>query len=431
MRTSLWSIARKAKQEKTYRFFNLYTMLNKINLFDCWRNIKKNAAYGVDNVSATDFEQDLEGNIDRVVEDLKKKRYRAKLVRRHYIPKGKKKFRPLGIPAILDKLLQVSVSRILTSIYDGSFLPFSFGYRPGLGVKDAISALRMALVRGKFGYVVEADIKGYFNNINHDWLNRMLELRINDRPFMRLIKKWLKAGILDTDGQVIHPLTGTPQGGIVSPILANVYLHHVLDLWLEHYVKPRCEGMVYACRYADDFVVLFQYQHEAHWFYRELPNRLGKFDLSLSEEKTRVIRFSRFYVNNGERFDFLGFEFRWGVSRFGKATVKLRTSRKKLRQSLANFTSWCKEYRKYSLRITFDKLCSKLRGYYNHYGIRGNSKSLNEFFYWSMRILFKWLNRRSQKRSYNWTGFNALLRDFNVPKPRIPTKPIIQECLFC
>ena len=430
MRTSLWGIARKAKQKKQYRFLNLYTMLNKVNLFDCWRYVKKNAAYGVDRVSARDFEQNLENNIDQVVEDLKGKRYRAKLVKRHYIPKGKNKFRPLGIPVVLDKLLQVCVSRILTAIYEADFLPFSFGYRPGTGVKDALKTLRTTLVRGKFGYVVEADIRSFFNNINHDWLIRMLELRINDRPFIRLIQKWLRAGILDTDGTVIHPATGTPQGGIVSPILANIYLHYALDLWVEHYVKPRCKGMVYACRYADDFVVLFQYQQEAYWFYGEVPKRLGKFDLSLSEEKTRVIRFSRFYVENGKRFDFLGFEFRWGVSRRGKATVKLRTSRQKLRQSFASFTEWCKTHRHYSLRRLFPELNCKLRGYYNHYGIRGNSKSLNEFFYWSMRILFKWLNRRSQRRSYNWTGFNALIRDFNVPTPRITENPVIQVSLF-
>lgn len=426
MRTSLWGIARKAKQKKGYRFLNLYTMLNKVNLYDCWRYIKKNAAYGVDRVSAREFEQNLEGNIDRVVGDLKGKRYRAKLVRRHYIPKGKKKFRSLGIPAVLDKLLQVCVSRILTAIYEADFLPYSFGYRPGMGVKDALKTLRSTLVRGKFGYVVEADIKGFFDNINHDWLIRMLEERINDRPFLRLIRKWLRAGILETDGKVIHPTTGTPQGGIVSPILANIYLHYVLDLWIEHYVKPRCKGMVYACRYADDFVVLFQYQQEAYWFYGELPKRLGKFDLSLSKEKTQVIRFSRFYAKDGKRFDFLGFEFRWGLSRRCKAMVKLRTSRKKLRQSLANFTEWCKTHRSDPLRRIFLELNRKLRGYNNHYGIRGNSKSVNEFFYWSMRILFKWLNRRSQRRSYNWTGFNALLRDFNVVTPRITERSEIQ-----
>ena len=426
MRTSLWGIARKAKQKKGYRFLNLYTMLNKVNLYDCWRYIKKNAAYGVDRVSAREFEQNLEGNIDRVVEDLKGKRYRAKLVRRHYIPKGKKRFRSLGIPAVLDKLLQVCVSRILTAIYEADFLPYSFGYRPGMGVKDALKTLRSTLVRGKFGYVVEADIKGFFDNINHDWLIRMLEERINDRPFLRLIRKWLSAGILETDGKVIHPTTGTPQGGIVSPILANIYLHYVLDLWIEHYVKPRCKGMVYACRYADDFVVLFQYQQEAYWFYGELPKRLGKFDLSLSKEKTQVIRFSRFYAKDGKRFDFLGFEFRWGLSRRGKAMVKLRTSRKKLRQSLANFTEWCKTHRSDPLRRIFLELNRKLRGYNNHYGIRGNSKSVNEFFYWSMRILFKWINRRSQRRSYNWTGFNALLRDFNVVTPRITERSEIQ-----
>ncbi len=295
---------------------------------------------------------------------------------------------------------------------------YSFGYRPGMGAQDAVGELTYELQFGWYGYVIDADIQGFFDNIDHDWLIKMLSLRICDNAFLRLIRKWLKAGILDTDGKVIHPGTGTPQGGIVSPILANIYLHYVLDLWYEKEVKPR-SGNSYLCRYADDFVCLFRYREDAERFYRELPERLGKFGLNISEEKTRIVRFSKIDMQTQSRFDFLGFEFRWSKSRSGKPHVKRRTSRKKLRQSLRDFTEWCRENRNLPLRILFPSLNSKLRGYYNYYGVIDNSKSLWTFFQQLERILFKWLNRRSQRRSYNWDGFKAMLEQYPLERPRI------------
>ena len=420
MRTSLRGIANRAERSKTYRFLNLYTMLNAWNLLDSWRYIKKNVAYGVDRVSAREYERDLQLNVNSLVERLKRKSYRAKLVRRQYIPKERKgKFRPLGIPATEDKLLQMAVARILNAIFEQDFLPYSFGYRPGIGAKDAIKELHYELQYGWFGYVVEADIRGFFDNIDHDWLMRMLSQRINDKSFLRLIRKWLKAGILDTDDKVIHPATGSPQGGIVSPILANVYLHYVLDLWFEKVIKPRCKGSVYLCRYADDFVVLFQYRGEAEWFYRELPKRLLKFGLSLAPDKSRILSFSKFRMEENSRFEFLGFEFRWGYNRQRKPQIKRRTSRKKLHQSIVNIAKWCREHRNYPIRVILYKLNIKLRGYYNYYGIIGNYDSLKEFFFHVMRILFKWLNRRSERRSYNWNGFNELLKHYGILRPRI------------
>jgi group II intron reverse transcriptase/maturase len=430
MQTSLRGIASKAKRLPGYRFLNLYTMLNEFNLLDSWRYVKKNAAYGVDKVSARDFERDLHSNVSELVARLKRKSYRAKLVKRQYIPKGKNKLRPLGIPAVVDKLLQSAVSRILNAIFEPDFLPYSFGYRPGIGVRDAVKELHYQLQYGWFSYVVEADIKGFFNHINHDWLMRMLSQRINDKPFLRLICKWLKAGILETDGKVIHPSTGTPQGGVVSPVLANVYLHYVLDLWFEKEIKPKCNGSVYLCRYADDFVVLFQYKQEAEWFYRELPKRLGKFDLELAEEKSQILSFSKFRMEENSRFDFLGFEFRWGYNRQRKPQIKRRTSRKKLHNSIVALTAWCRKHRHYPIWKIFQKLNVKLRGYYNHYGIIGNSESLSEFFYYVVRILFKWLNRRSERKSYNWAGFNALKKDFGLLEPRITQSRNYQLCLF-
>ena len=246
--------------------------------------------------------------------------------------------RPLGIPAIEDKQLQVAVKRILEAIYEQDFLRCSYGYRPGVGALDAVDKLTIKLQFGRYNFVVEADIKGFFDNVDHEWVIRMLEERIDDRPFLRLIKKWLKAGILEPDGKVIHPATGTPQGGIVSPILANVYLHYVLDLWFHKVVKKYCRGEACLIRYADDFVCAFQYQEDAERFYRVLGKRLGKFGLELSAEKTRVMKFSRDHQPGKTSFDFLGFEFRWGTDRGGRPHLKRRTSRKKLRRSLRNFT---------------------------------------------------------------------------------------------
>ena len=419
MQTSLRGIANKARRLKDYRFLNLYTMLNEGHLLDSWHYIKKNAAYGVDRVSAKEYERDLQNNVDSLVERLKRKSYRAKLVRRRYIPKGKDKRRPLGIPATEDKLLQQCSSRILNAIYEEDFLPYSFGYRSGLGVKDALKELHYELQYGWFSYVVEAAIKGFFDNIDHDWLQRMLSQRINDTSFLRLIRKWLKAGILETDNHVINPSSGTPQGGIISPVLANIYLHYVLDLWFEKHIKSHCKGSVYLCRYADDFVVLFQYKRETEWFYRELPKRLGKFDLELALDKSQIISFSKYRMHENSRFDFLGFEFRWGYNRQRKPQIHRRTSRKKLQKSIVELKNWCREHRNYPKRIIFRKLNAKLRGYYNYYGIIGNFDSLKEFFYQITRILFKWLNRRSERKSYNWAGFKALVKHYGLLYPRI------------
>jgi len=427
MQTSLRGIAKKAQEQKKHRFGSLYEMLNEENLLECWRYIRKDAACGVDRVSAREYEEDLEEHIRQLVERLKRGSYRAKLVRRQYIPKGEGKFRPLGIPATEDKLLQLAVKRILEAIYEQDFLRCSYGYRPKMGALDAVDKLTVKLQFGRYSFVVEADIKSYFDNIDHNWLIRMLEERIDDRALMRLIKKWLKAGILDTDGKVIHPVTGTPQGGIVSPILANVYLHYVLDLWFHKVVKKHCRGEACLIRYADDFVCAFQYQEDAERFYRVLGERLEKFGLEVSAEKTRVIPFHRRPPSGKSRFQFLGFEFYWGKDRGGKPHLKRRTSCKKLKDSIRRFTEWCIKNRNLKPKILFRRLNAKLRGYYNYYGVIGNYDSLNQFFQQVKRILFKWLNRRSQRRSYNWEGFDQLLEHYRIERPRIKRRPKMRQ----
>ena len=423
MQTFLQGIAKKARERPKHRFGNLYELLNEEFLKDSWRYIRKNAACGVDEVSARDYAKELDANIRDLVERLKRKRYRAKHVRRRYIPKGDGGQRPLGIPATEDKLLQQAVTRILTAIYEQDFLRCSYGYRPEVGALDAVDTLTMKLQFGRTNHVVDADIKGYFDRIDHEWMIRMLEERIDDKALLRLIKKWLKAGVLDTDGKVIHSATGTPQGGIVSPVLANVYLHYVLDVWFHRVTMKRIKGQAFLIRYADDVVCGFEHKHEAERFHQELRDRLSKFGLELSEKKTRVIEFHKRPPPGNISFDFLGFEFRWGTDRNGKPRVKRRTSRKQLRASLKRFSEWCKTECRKKTRKWAPELNSKLRGYYRYYGINGNYASLQEFRLHAERILFKWLNRRSQRRSYTWTGYRELLKHLRLERPRIYGRP--------
>lgn len=264
--TSLPGIAHKARVDKRHRFRDLYRGLDAELLLDCWGDLTKAAASGVDGVTVEAYAVNLPGNIEALAQRLKTKRYRAKLLRRCYIPKENGKERPLGIPALEDKRVQLACAKLLTAIYEQDFLDCSYGYRPGRGALDAVQDLPFDLQYGKYGYLVEADIKGFFDQMDQTWLLDMLRVRIDDRAFLHLIRKWLKAGILETDGQVVHPDTGTPQGGVVSPVLANVYLHYALDLWFAKVVKPHCRGEALLCRYADDWVCAFRFQDDAERF---------------------------------------------------------------------------------------------------------------------------------------------------------------------
>lgn len=418
MQTSLTGIAKKAKQDKKHRFSNLYRMLNKAALLQAWKDINRKAAAGVDRETAEEFEKNLEANLDTLAEELKSKRYKARLVKRVYIPKGKGKLRPLGLPALRDKIVQKAVSSILEAIYEQDFLECSYGYRPKKGAQKAQGEVNKELM-GRYRYVVEADIRSFFDKIDHQWLIKMLELRIEDGALLRLIRKWLKAGIMETDGKVINPETGCPQGSIVSPILANIYLHYVLDLWFEKKVRPQSKAEAYLCRMADDFICAFNRKEDAERFYQALGGRLKKFGLETAEEKTNIIRFSRFEQHKNKSFDFLGFEFRWGITHKGKATIKRRTSRNKLRKSIQSFTDWCKENRHQRIRQIVAELNVKFRGYFNYYGVIGNSEGLNEFYSMAIKILYKWLNRRSQRKSFTWDRFNAKMEWYGMIKPRI------------
>ena len=429
--TSLQGIAIKAKVDGKHRFQDLYRCLNAGFLHACWKDLNKDAASGVDKVTAEAYEENLEANIEALAERLKTRGYRAKLVRRSYIPKENGKQRPLGIPVLEDRLVQLACAKLLTAIFEADFLDVSYGYRPNRSAKDAVNDLRYELQFGTYGYVVEADIKGFFDHMDHEWLLRMLRERIDDAPFLNLIQKWLKAGILDTDGMIIHPDSGTPQGGVVSPVLANVYLHFALDLWFEKTFKAHCKGAAMIIRYADDFVCAFQYKAEAKWFFDVLPVRLGKFGLSVAPEKTAMMRFSRFDPTMRRRIVFLGFETYWTYDKQGKVRVMQRTAHKKLQGACRRIKEWVKENRHLKGIAFIKALNRRLRGHYNYYSVVGNANSLWRFYRWATECAFKWLNRRGGKRkSFTWKAFNRALDRLGIAKPKLPTAPKPRK-VFC
>ena len=434
--TFLRAIAEKAYRHKHYRFGGLYRYLNQDVLRQSFRQLRRDAASGVDGVTFQEYEKHLEANLADLVGRLKRKAYRARLVRRKYIPKSPGKLRPLGIPVLEDKLLQLAVTQILLAIYEVGFCPCSYGYRPGLGAHDAIRVLTDELQFRGYHFVVEADIKGFFENIRWDWLERMLRQRISDGALLNLIRKWLRAGILEEDGRVIHPQTGTPQGGVISPVLANIYLHYALDLWFERVVKPRIRGRCLMIRYADDFVVCFEYRHEAQAFEQALKERLAKFGLELAADKTKTLRFDSNGGPHNGRFDFLGFEFYWEPDRQGKPRVKRRTATKKYRAGLQRMRDWIKSHRHWKLRRLLKTLRAKLQGTWNYYGLMGNFRRLSLFYRETRRMLYQWLNRRSQRRSLTWRSINRTLQRHEIPPPRIVEQrqrdmPCQKELSFC
>jgi RNA-directed DNA polymerase len=432
MQTSLRGIAEQARKDKRRRFTNLTKLLTYQYLVENFNILNKKAATGIDGITHREYAKNLKENILSLLERVRTGKYRARFVRRKHIKKANGKLRPLGIPTTEDKLLQSAVAQILGAIYEQDFRNTSYGYRPGRGPKDAIRDLTDQL-KEKYSYVVEADIKGFFDHLNHEWLMKMLDLRVGDGAIKRLIRKWLKAGVVAEDGHIFKPVEGTPQGGVISPILANIYLHYALDLWFEKEIKKNCDGESYLIRFADDFVAIFRYARDAEMFYHKLRERLAKFDLELAEEKTRIVSFSRFRKYEKTKFSFLGIEFRWGISNNGKDVIKRRTDRKRLQKAFREITEWCRENRHQRIRKQAETMKLKLRGHYNYYGIAGNSNGIRQFFDGAMQIWYRWLNRRSQHRSYTWEGFKEMTRKYEIPQPRVIEqwwiKHSVQYCL--
>jgi group II intron reverse transcriptase/maturase len=424
MKTALHAIAFKAQTHPKHRFQNLYGLLDADLLVQSWGQLNKRSAAGVDGVSANDYKQALSENIDTLHDQLKHKCYRVDHVKRVYIPKADGKERPLGLPTLTDKIVQQSVSQILEGIWEQDFLRNSYGYRPNKSAHQAVKSLQLNLQFKGYGYVVEADIKGFFNNMDHDWLMRMLEQRIEDKALLNLINQWLKAKIVEPDGRREKPVSGTPQGGVISPVLANFYLHYALDLWFEERVKPHLKGRAMLIRYADDFVVAFQYRHEAVTFYRELPKRLKQFNLDVAPKKTHLKRFSRFHPGRRHQFQFLGFAFYWDMDRTGKPRLRRHTAAKTHKAILTGLYEWIKQNRSKRLNITMPQLKRKLDGIRNYFGLPDNSRSVTGIYSFVLHTLFKWLNRRSQRKSYNWHGMKEMLRCFNINPPKVSNRDI-------
>jgi group II intron reverse transcriptase/maturase len=384
-------------------------------------------ATGVDGVTKEIYEENLEQNLSNLINRMKRQAYKPQSARRVYIPKeGSNDKRGLGIPAYEDKLVQSIIADALTAIYETKFLDISYGFRPKRSCHDAIKAIGKIIEKNKVNYVVDADIKGFFDNVDHEWMMKFLEHDIEDVNFLRIIKRFLKSGIME-EGQFIRTDAGTPQGGVISPILANVYLHYALDLWFEKVVRKECKGEAYMIRYADDFVCCFQYKDEAELFYLSLKERLGKFGLELAEDKSKIIEFGRFAENNRkdkgegkpETFDFLGFTHYCSKSRNGWFRVKRKTSKKKQNIKLSNMKAWIRKRMHAPVDETIKTLNRKLIGHYNYYGITDNSNSIQSFYYHTIRELFKVLRRRTQRNKLNWEKFSKILMFNPIAPPGI------------
>lgn len=420
--STLSALRTKAEQDPKHRFRALSRLLDRQMLGEAFKRLKRTAAPGIDGVSHAEYAKELERNLEDLEKRLKEGRYRARNVKRRWIAKpGSRKRRPLGIPALEDKIVQQAVRMILESIWEADFAEESIGYRAGRGARQASKDLREALNGGEYRWVVEADIRSFFDHIDHGWMVRMLKERVADGKLIRLIVKWLKAGVLEEDGQTVHPATGTPQGGVISPVLANIYLHFVQDLWIERVVRRRGKGRVLFRRYADDSVVCFEREEDARAYLGALPRRLTKFGLRIAEEKSSLVRFDRRNPDQSGKFTFLGFDYYWARTiRNPKASaVKRRTNREKFRSSLLAFKEWIKRSRSLPLAEIVAVLRRKLQGYWNYYGVRGNSVMLGRYEWAVKSMVHKWLNRRSQRRSMTWAAFARHWKSWQLPAARI------------
>lgn len=406
-------------------FGNVQGLMKYINYESILQEHKeqqRNKSTGIDGINKDKYAEELKDNIEELITEMKQFKYRPQPVKRVYIPKpGIEKKRPLGIPAYKDKIVQGVMSKILNAIYENIFLDCSYGFRPNKSCHDAIKELNRIITEERVNYIVDADIKGFFENINHEWLIRFLKHEIQDKHFIRYIGRFLNCGIME-QGRKIRQDIGTPQGGLISPILANVYLHYVLDLWIEKDIKKRYKGKVYLIRYADDFVVCFEYEKEANKFYKELKERLNKFNLQLAEDKTKIIKFGK--SNNGSKdtFDFLGFSHINGKTRRGRYKVIHKTSKKKLKSKKINAKKWIKENIQLKTMEIIKKLNIKLIGHYRYYGITDNYNKLVEFQNYIIRTLFKELRKRGQKKRINWEKYETILRYNPIVNPKIYVK---------
>jgi len=396
-------------------------------LQEAFERTRKDGATGVDGQSAAGYANDLGGNLGNLLERAKAGMYFAPPVRRAYIPKGTgAEVRPIGIPTFEDKVLQRAVAMVLEPLYEAEFLDCSYGFRPGKSALDALDALWKGLTAMGGGWVIDLDIRKFFDTLDHSHLREILKRRVCDGVLLRLIGKWLNAGVLE-GGEVSYPERGTPQGGVISPILSNVYLHTVLDKWFFEEVKPRLKGQAFEIRYADDAVLVFALREDAERVMAVLPKRFEKHGLTIHPEKTRLIWFGKPDKRDEqtkdppreEKFNFLGFTHHWGRSRKGAWIVKRKTEAARFTRALRKIAQWCRQNRHLPLEDQHGMLTAKLKGHYAYYGITGNARSLNNFRHEVQRIWHRWLSRRSRGQPMTWERFNALLSRFPLPPTRV------------
>jgi RNA-directed DNA polymerase len=392
-------------------------------LKEAYRRTRKNAAPGVDGQTAADYAKDLDVNLQNLLNRFKSGTYKAPPVRRVYIPKGDgtNRQRALGLPTFEDKVLQRAVTMILEAVYEQEFYDFSYAYRPGRTQHQALQSVWQSLMEIGGGWILEVDIQDCFGSFAHSHIRGCLDRRVRDGVIRKAIDKWLAAGVME-EGEVEYPEDGCPQGGVVSPIVSNIYLHEVMDKWFDKEVQPRMRGRTHMVRWADDIILIFQEERDARRVQEVLPKRFAKYGLTVHPTKTRLTEFRRpkWTDRKGKGdFDFLGFTHYWGKSRNGNWVIRRKTASKRLQRSLLAITQWCRESRHETIRDQHQKLKRKLDGHYQYYGITGNFRCLASYLFLVRRTWFKWLNRRSQKKSLTWDKFARILELLPLPPPRI------------
>lgn len=418
-------IAELARRKRGVALFSLHHVIDLEWMKEAYRLTRKDGAPGIDGVTAETYEVGLEANLLDLLGRIKSGRYHAPPVRRVYIPKADGTQRPLGIPTLEDKVAQRAIVMVLEAIYEQDFHPCSYGFRPGRSAHDALQGLRNAIMEQKLRWLLDVDIRKYFDSIVHHHLRSFLDQRVTDGVIRRMIDKWLKAGVLE-DGLLHRTNTGSPQGGVVSPMLANIFLHHVLDEWYVSDVRPRLAGRSTLTRFADDFVMAFESFEDAQRVQAVLGKRLERYGLALHPDKTRFVDFRATRPpedhppgTHGTTFDFLGFTHVWGKSRRGNSVVRQVTAKSRYARAIASVTDWCRHHRHWTIPEQHARLAAMLRGHYAYYGISGNGRRLQWYARQVVRTWQRWLSRRDSKSVFRWTQMNALLKRLPLPSPRI------------
>ena len=415
-----YSDMKKQIDKQLDKYNNVQSLMRYINVKSLYKihiEQEKNKATGIDKITKEEYEQNIETKLKELINNMKSNKYYPKPVRRVMIPKANGKERPLGIPSYEDKLIQAKMAEILNIIFERYFKDCSYGFRPNRDCHKAIKTIDNTIMHGKVNWIVEADIKGFFDHVDHDILIRILKVVIKDKDFIYTINKFLKAGYM-YDGEYKETYEGTPQGGIISPILANIYLHVALDSWFDREIKNLCKGEAYIVRYADDFVCMFQYENDARMFYDMLIKRFAQFKLELEETKTKIFPFGR-YTKEQHNFEFLGFTIRNGKTRNGYYKVDFTTSKKKSKTKYKTIQDYVKINRTTKPKELIKQLNKKLIGLYNYYGISGNYSWLIKIYNYTRSLLRKWLSRRSQRGKLSWDKFNRIIEYSPIVKPKI------------